>query len=297
MSDGTARVPTDRPLFSRRAVGSALVSIAAFTGLALITVGPSWPLTGPVLLQLLPALAALAGLFAGPAAVVGTVLGYLAYQLFHGVFDPWLSLGYLAFGLAASGLRNALDRPSDRGVDTDSGLGIRRTVAVVAVASLYVGTVTAWGYELTGRFQFFPTSVVLSINSFLSAVLLGGVGAAVLTRSTAIGRALSRLRSSQPSLEPPADAGGRWPLAVVAVPVAWLCLGSIAAVGFYLIELVPAVHFRSRGLEPLLFLEQSWIFGRHGSKLQTALGVTAMTLLVLALRRWRLNRPESDARN
>jgi len=67
------------------------------------------------------------------------------------------------------------------------------------------GVVTAWGYELTGQFPFFPTSVFLAVNTFLSASLFGGLGTVTLTRSTTVMQYLSWSRNSQLSFESLSD--------------------------------------------------------------------------------------------
>jgi hypothetical protein len=63
-----------------------------------------------------------------------------------------------------------------------------------------------------------------------------------------------------------------------------LLLGSIVSIGFQVIDLVPPFHIRLRGLDPALLFTEVGPFDRGGAALQLAIGVTAFTLWVLAMR-------------
>ncbi|GCF15216.1 hypothetical protein Harman_31510 [Haloarcula mannanilytica] len=155
-----------------------------------------------------------------------------------------------------------------------------------------MGVVTAWGYELTGQFPFFPTSVFLAVNAFLSAALIGGLGTVTLTRSATVMQYLSWPRNSQSSFESLTDVDQSWPRVLVFAPVAWFLLGNGISVGFHIVERISSIHFRRRGLEPLLVLKHSPLIGQPGSGIQVALGATAVTGLALVVLRWRLSRLE-----
>ncbi|MDS0223110.1 hypothetical protein NDI54_17325 [Haloarcula sp. S1AR25-5A] len=269
------------------ATGAALLTVAA-----LEVFSPTLALTGPVFLWSLPAIVVVAAVFAGPVAVVGAVVGYVGYQLYHGAVAFWPTLGYLAFGFALCAfLETSGPGPPNRSTAV-SARWLSRFFAVVAVASLYLGVMTAWGYELTGQFSFFPTSVFLAVNAFLSAALFGGLGAVTLTQSATVMQYLSWSRNSQSSFKSLTDSDQSWPRVLVFVPVAWFLLGNGISVGFHIVERISAIHFRRRGFEPLLMLKRSPLVGQPGSGIQVALGAAAVTVLVLVVLRWQLSRLE-----
>lgn len=250
--------------------------------------GPIVVSGGPITVTLLPALVVLSWLLAGMYGVTGTAIGYVGYQLAHGGVSPWMIGGIWAFGIVASILETAPSTPEKTIFDTRwLGRSVLRFIATVALASISAGTIIAWGFEISYQFRFFPSSVFLAINWIISTALFGMVGFLLLTQSMTVNSLRTRIAPVRGTLLPSGSTPDGWPVELVLVPVAWFLAGNVLSVGFQWVERVPPVAFRSRGLEVILILNESWLFGPGGAKLQVALGTVCLVWILVVLWRWK----------
>jgi hypothetical protein len=75
----------------------------------------------------------------------------------------------------------------------------------------------------------------------------------------------------------------RWSL--IAVPPLWILLGSIGSIGFKLRERVSLGGFQNFDVEFLYYLVHPDIFGHGGRRAQVVLGVVALLVIFVSLRR------------
>jgi len=266
------------------AAGAALVTAGTLHARQLLTVG-----VGPLAIGPVPAVIALAGLLFGPVAVVGSIVGYLGDQALQGFFPLWAAAGYLALGLlvrffwGSLGTRANLTRPQLTSVSQ-----LWTFVLAATLASLSAATLVAWGYEITGRFPFFPTVLSDGLARTLSVVIGGGVGLAVAPRLLGKDRWQSAVQPFDSRRHYRGDHTPSWIALTGVFLFAWVAIGSVTSIGFQIVELVPPFHLRLRGLDPLVLFKASGPFSGGGTTLQLGLGVTVMSLWFFSLRRWNI---------
>lgn len=261
-------------------VGSAA---SALTLVLLELAGVTWASVGPFTLRPVPALVAATAVVAGPAAVVGTVVGYLCYQFVYGVFALWETAGYLLLGTLVVLFWHDVRPAHSEGISA----GRHRHFAVaVATASLWGATLTTLGLELLGRARFFPTFAFFAVDLLFSGLTLGGVAYVAFSRLSDTGSLLASLRRVQPLVERTERPSRTFRFELLAVPFAWFLIGSVVSIGFQTVELIPRFHFRVRGLGTLAVFKETWLFGRGGSTVLVAGGAVCLALLVALLYRW-----------
>lgn len=291
MAESREALSTHSTVSFRAIVGTVVVGSAAsaLTLVLLELFGVAWASLGPFTVRPLPALVATTAIVGGPAAVVGTVIGYLCYQLVYGVFAVWETVGYLLLGtlvvLFWHGVRSAYSE------DAASGRHLHFAV-VVATASLWAATLTAWGLELTGRARFFPAFAFFAADALISALTLGGVAYVAFERLSGTNSLLASLRRVQPLVERTERPTRAFRFELLAVPLAWFLVGSVASIGFQTVELIPRFHFRLRGLGALTVFKETWLFGQDGRTVLVAGGAVCLGLLVAMLYRWIGIRPQ-----
>ncbi|WP_143095509.1 hypothetical protein [Halopelagius inordinatus] len=275
----------------RAIVGTVVVgsAVSALTLVLLELFGVTWASVGPFTFQPLPGLVAAGAVVAGPAAVVGTIVGYLCYQFVYGVFALWETAGYLLLGALVvvfwHGARSAYSG------DTAAGRYLHFAI-VAATASLWAATLTTWGLELAGRGRFFPAFAFFTVDALFSTLTLGGAVYVAFERLSGTDGLLASLRRVQPLIELTERPTRAFRFEILAVPFAWFLVGSTVSIGFQTVELVPRFHFRLRGLGALTVFKETWLFGRGGTTVLAAGGAACLVLLVAMLYRWNAVRPQ-----
>ncbi|MDS0300292.1 hypothetical protein NDI76_16215 [Halogeometricum sp. S1BR25-6] len=282
--------PTQRSVWASRLERALLGVVGAVLCVAVSSVQAVTAVNiGPLVFRPVPGLVAVAGLVGGPAAVVGSTLGYLAYRIVTGVPAVWESVGLLVLGLLTYLLWNRFGSVRHQHPLRAPPLVQAREFAVaVGIASLGAAVVSSWGYEIAGTLPFFPTALFVATEYAASAVVWGGLVLVAVPRFVSEERWRAMVDAIRPTEDGRTGESRTWVVVTAAILFAWFLLGSAISGWFQVVELVPPFHLRLRGLDPLLVFTEAGPFGRGGVILQIAVGTTLATLWILSSLRWGL---------
>lgn len=242
----------------------------------------------PALFGLRPVLAlpVVLGLLLGPIGVWGSALGAILADLFAGTVGVETLVSVLGYGLLATVsyvLWGAIGPTSTgRAPDLGGARAIPAYLVVALVASATYAAVTSWALAAIGRFPFVVLGVSTAIRTATSVLLVGGP---LLVAGGALAR---RLDVTYPALvargeAPPLPVATRRSSAVlVAVPLAWLLVGTGIGLLGQAISVVPADVLTKYA--PVQVVEATVaLFGPGDRVTQTALGLVGLLVVLWAL--------------
>lgn len=216
------------------------------------------------------------GLLFGPAAAWGAAIGNLLSDAFGGTLSWGSVFGFVGNFFSAFvayklwghlGPLSAGERPS---MDSFSQLGEFVVISLVSAAG--TAAIIAWGLDLLGLFPFSAFALIVAVNNFLAATVIGPPLLYLLyPRMEAAGLRYSDfLRDRQlPTVSPERRRVSA--IGLTAVAVGWLVGGVLIGV---LVQSIP-FGVPTGGIRP----------GTGGSTLQAAFGAAAfVTLLWFSLR-------------
>jgi energy-coupling factor transport system substrate-specific component len=211
------------------------------------------------------------GLLFGPAAAWGAAIGNLLSDAFGGTLTAGSAFGFVGnffSAFAAYKLWGHLGRLSSREPPTMRSLPqLGEFVLVSFVSAAGTATIIAWGLDLLGLFPFSVFALIITVNNFLAAAVIGPPLLYLLyPRIEEAGLLYTALMDERHL--PTATAQHRHVSAVglAGVSVVWLVVGVVVGVAVQGIAFgVPA-----GGLE----------LGTGGSTLQAALGAVAFVTLL-----------------
>jgi|GEM_PF-5987965 len=264
---------------------AALVTAVILQAQALLTVS-----LGPIVIGPISVLVTVAGVLVGPIAVIGCVVGYLVHSAAYGFFPLLDASGHVALGLLVSLFWGGFKASESR---NRTVYRFRAFLAAAVIASFAAATFVTWGYEVTGRFPFFPNVVFIGLGNTLSVLIGGSIAFAVLSILLNNRKWQSMLRAVNLDRYP----RNVWESPEIRISAgflfAWMLIGSVVSIGFQIVELVPPYHIRVRSLDLLLLLHESGPFDHGGATLHLGLGVTVISLWLISLRRYRTATAES----
>lgn len=274
-----------------RLVGQTIGAVSfACLGMILAYVqGATTVMVGPVAVHWQPALFVIAGLLGGPFAVLGAVAGHTVPVWSSVPVEPVTLIGYVYLGLSAYYLRKFL-RGDSSATDTSLRNPLTEAAVVAVVPTLGATALTAWGYELLGRYHFFPYTLLTLLSLTASIAIFAGPIIALLSW-----RNPERVWATSDSAGGNVDATGRETATVRAstlsvLPFAWLVLGSTLSAGLQVGELLPARILRRNGLQLLYRIREFALQGVGGSTIQIGLGTFLFVLWMSTVRRRRTSR-------
>jgi hypothetical protein len=230
---------------------------------------------GPFVLTPLTGVVVLASAVGGPVGLLFATLGAGVGHAVTGT-TPGTGLlvelvGYVVLG----GIFNVLWASRDE-TETGGADDWRHAMAALMAASLAAGSVSALGFVIANEVPFFPASMTIAVESFVSsAVILGGalVGSELVT-SGLLRFSIQEWRFGRSRLPHRTTAG------VGAILFVWVVVGTGISVVYQSAELVPPVEFSARGLGMFGDIRQSGWTDRLRVAMQTALGATVATVVV-----------------
>ena len=211
------------------------------------------------------------GLLFGPAAAWGVAFGNLLSDAFGGTLTPGSVFGFVGNFFSAFvayrlwghlGQVAADERPRMRSLQQ-----VLEFVAIAFVSAAGTASIIAWGLDLLGLFPFSVFAIIILVNNFLAAAVIGPPLLYLLYPHIKDAGLLYTDLLDEPHLNESslrAEAVGA--IGIAAVSVLWLLGGITIGIGLQDIPFgVPA-----GGITP----------GTGGSILQISLGAIAFTLLV-----------------
>lgn len=211
------------------------------------------------------------GLLFGPAAAWGAAIGNLLSDAFGGTLSTGSVFGFLGnffSAFVAYKLWGHLGRLSAHEPPRMQSLRqVGEFVLISFVSAAGTGAIVAWGLDLLGLFPFSVFALIVTVNNFLAAAVIGPPLLYLLyPRMEAAGLRYTDLLGTH---TPSADATRRryrCAIGLAAVAVGWLAGGVLIGV------VVQAIPFGvpAGGIEP----------GTGGSTVQTVFGAVAFLVLL-----------------
>jgi len=239
---------------------------------------------GPLAFQPLPALYFLAGFFGGPIGILGVLSGHVTSAIVSQSGVSLLLIAYLYLGSTAYLMRSYLLSAGEG--DRHGRLAVLyRSLVLAGLTTLGAAPLTAWVYELVGRYHFFPFAVLTALTLFTSilffAIPVVLVGHYIRTRTPTA----DETTSPSGLLFGVKGYHDGTPLpTLVSFPTFWLIVGSVLSIGLHIGKQIPPVFFRLRGIEFLYTLRGLDGSGAGVSTVQIGLGAFVIALWVGSLR-------------
>lgn len=233
---------------------------------------------GPFSLQPLPALYFLAGFFGGPGGIIGCLSGHVASAAVSRSGVSLLLVAYLYLGSTAY-LMRSYPLTATGGAHRGGLIVFYRSLVLAGVTTLGAAPLTAWVYELVGRYHFFPFAVLTALTLFTSvlffAIPVVLIGLSVRTRTPTV--------DGTTSLSGPLFGAersyNRLPLpAYIYFPAVWLAVGSVLSIGLHIGKQIPPVFLRRRGIEFLHTMRELDGSGVGVSTVQIGIGTLVIAL-------------------
>lgn len=207
------------------------------------------------------------GIMFGPAGAWGAGIGNLIGDIFGGNLSPTNAFGfvgnfmfaYLSYKLWGNlGFISSGQEP-----DMRSGKQVVEFLIITLTASAACAAIIAWGLEIFGIFPFSVLGVIITLNNFLAAGILGPP-LLYLTYPRIKNMGLLYPEVMDPEDLPSSNSGvAPAALAVVVIAIAWLVIGIAISLG--------------QGVE--LLASTGDTFGQGGTVSQMILGGVAFVLL------------------
>jgi energy-coupling factor transport system substrate-specific component len=211
------------------------------------------------------------GLLFGPATAWGAAIGNLLSDAFGGTLSAGSAFGFAGnffSGFAAYKLWGCLGPLSSDEKPTMRSLPqLLEFVVISVVSAAGTAAIIAWGLDLLGLFPFSVFALIITVNNFLAAVVIGPPLLYLLyPRIEDAGLLYTELMDERHLPQPSAQHRQVAAVGLAGVSVAWL------VVGIALGTLVQGIPFGvpAGGLDP----------GTGGSTLQAAVGAVAFVLLL-----------------
>ncbi|WP_411968804.1 QueT transporter family protein [Haloferax sp. YSSS75] len=211
------------------------------------------------------------GLLFGPAAAWGAGFGNLFSDAFGGTLTAGSTFGFVGNFFSAFvayklwgnlGRLSSGEKPKMRSVSQLVEYGVISFVAAATTA-----TIISWGVDLLGLFPFSVFAIIITLNNFLAAAILGPILLYVLyPRFEAAELLYTDILAQRDDFETPARQRQIPAIGIAVVSVSWLVVGILVGV---VVEGVP-FGVPASGI----------VLGTGGSMVQTAIGAVAFALIL-----------------